>query len=286
MTPSLWLMFAVLAIGPAAFALALTSSRATTLAATGGPWGRYRTWVGGELRALGHGMSVRAFFGRHVAITVGLLGLGLLITTPAKALLMMLAGALGPVVWFKRMHARRQQLLNEQLDPGLQLMANAVLATQNLLDGFDALARHGTPPLSIEAELLVKEVRIGASIEEAMLNLIQRCRNRNVDTVVTALAIGRRTGGNLPKVLELIARVLRETMRVEGIMASKTSEGKASGWVMSGLPVFFMIVMSALDPEWMAPLYDDVIGNVILGAVIALTIGGAMLIRKVSTIDV
>ena len=184
------------------------------------------------------------------------------------------------------MQARRQARLNEQLDPGLQLMANAVLATQNLLDGFDALGKHGSPPLSLEADLLVKEVRVGASIDEAMHNLSLRCQNRNIDSVVTALAIGRRTGGNLPKVLDLIARVLRETMRVEGLMASKTSEGKASGLIMAGLPVFFMIVMSLLDDEWMAPLYNDVIGNCILAVVVGLTVGGALLIRKVSTIDV
>jgi tight adherence protein B len=119
-----------------------------------------------------------------------------------------------------------------------------------------------------------------------MSNMAQRCQNRNVDAVMTALSIGRRTGGNLPKVLELIAHVLRETMRCEGMMAAKTSEGRASGWIMSGLPVFFMITMSVIDPDWMAPLYNDIVGNCILAVIIAMTVGGALLMRKVSTIDV
>jgi tight adherence protein B len=285
MTPSLWLLSSLLLLGAGAFALALTGTRAVADAGAG-LWGRYRAWAGGELRQLGSPMTVPAFFARHLLAIVGGLGLGLLVTTPAKALILMAAGALAPSLWFKRQLARRQQLFNEQLDPGLQLMANAVLATQNLLDGFESLAKHGAPPLSVEAELLVKEVRVGASIEQAMRNLSLRCKNRNIDSVVTALAIGRRTGGNLPKVLELIARVLRETMRVEGMMAAKTSEGRASGWIMAGLPAFFMVAMSVIDPDWMAPLYDDVIGNVILAAVVGLAVGGALLIRKVSTIDV
>jgi hypothetical protein len=36
----------------------------------------------------------------------------------------------------------------------------------------------------------------------------------------------------------------------------------------------------------MAPLYNDVIGNCILAGVLAMTVTGGMLIRKVSTIDV
>ena len=39
----------------------------------------------------------------------------------------------------------------------------------------------------------------------------QRCQSRNVDAIVTALTVGRQTGGELPKVLEKTAGVLRET---------------------------------------------------------------------------
>ena len=285
MSPALWLYGMVLALGLSAFALVLFGGPSVA-ASVEQLWDRYAAWCGGELRALHLPMTPLAFLGRHLMIIGGLVGVGLLVTTPAKAALLGIAGALGPIAWFKRARAQRQQAFNEQLDPGLQLMANSVLATQNLVDGFESLAKHGSPPLSQEAELLVKELRIGNSIDQAMTNLALRCQNRNVDSVVTALAIGRRTGGNLPKVLESTAKVLRETMRVEGLMASKTAEGKASGVVMAGLPIFFTIAMSVIDPDWMAPLYNDVIGNVILAVVIGLTLAGGMLIRKVSTIDV
>jgi tight adherence protein B len=249
-------------------------------------WAKYARWCGGELKALHLPMTPAAFFGRHVLVIMGTVAVGLMMTSPWKTAMLAAGAAISPIFWFKQQQKARQQAFNEQLDPGLQLMANSVLATQNLVDGFESLAKYGQPPLSQEADLFVKELRIGNSIDEAMASMALRCKNRNVDSVMTALAIGRRTGGNLPKVLENTAKVLRETMRIEGLIASKTAEGKASGVIMAALPIFFAIVMSVVDPEWMAPLYNDVIGNCILAAVLAMTVAGGFLIRKVSTIDV
>jgi tight adherence protein B len=283
-TPAGWLGLAVLTLGMGAFCLALFGVESLVQAIVG-VRDRYVRWASGELRALQMEVSVQGFFLRHLLFTLGGFGFGLMLGSPVKAVVFAALGVASPLVLLKRARLQYQARLNEQLDPGLQLMGNAILATQNLVDGFDALAKHGSPPLSAEADLLVKELRVGASIDEAMANMAQRCRNRNVDAVITALSIGRRTGGNLPKVLDLIARVLRETMRVEGMMAAKTSEGRASGWIMSMMPVAFMLIMSVVDPEWTAPLYNDIVGNFILAIVIVLTGTGALLMRKVSTID-
>jgi tight adherence protein B len=275
----------LVSLGSAAFTVALFGGEAATQAVAR-LWPAYARWAEGKLRLLHTPMSVGAFFARHLLAVLGGATVGYLLGSGIKMVLFTALGAYLPLVWLKREEAKRQAQLTEQLDPGLQLMANAVLATQNLLDGFESLAKHGSPPLSLEAGLLVKEMRVGASIDEAMHNLAVRCKNRNVDTVITALGIGRRTGGNLPKVLTLIASVLRETMRVEGMMASKTAEGRASGWVMAGLPVIFLVAMSFIQPQWTEPLFNDIIGNIILGIVVALTVAGGMLIRKISTIDV
>jgi tight adherence protein B len=282
---SSWFWPTVAFTGAAAFCTALLCSDAIVAVVVG--WrNRYVRWAERELFALQSQVTVRAFFVRHMLAVLGGAMLGLFVmNSPGKAVVFATLGLFAPIPWLKRERSRLQNRYNEVLDPSLQLMGNAVLATQNLADGWDALAKHGGAPLSGQAALLVKELRVGASIDEAMANLATRCQNRNVDSVITALSIGRRTGGNLPKVLDLIARVLRETMRVEGMIAAKTSEGRASGWIMSALPIGFMLAMSVIDPDWTAPLYNDVIGNVILGVIIAMTLGGAVLMRKVSTID-
>jgi tight adherence protein B len=103
---------------------------------------------------------------------------------------------------------------------------------------------------------------------------------------VTALTVGRQTGGDLPKVLETTASVMRETMRVEGMMAAKTSEGKMQGLVMSALPFLFGIMLEKFDPDWMFPLFHDPYGWAVLTLAMGLWFIGVMMVRKVSRIDV
>jgi tight adherence protein B len=285
LSPSVLMAAGVLSFGGATFTVAWSSGEELK-AQLAGPWGRYRRWVADSVRALHLGVGERAFMLRHLALVAGGFLVGaLLLGDRAKGLFFAAALAGAPFLWVKQARKKRKEQLEEQLESGLAIMANSVLATQNLVDGFEALVQLGRPPLSQECELLVKELRVGASMDDALHHLALRCQSRNVDSVVAALTIGRRTGGNLPKVLALISGVLRETMRVEGMMAAKTAEGKASGLLMAALPVLFGVVMNVIDPEWMAPLFNDPIGTVILGAVCVLEFVGALLINKISTID-
>jgi tight adherence protein B len=191
-----------------------------------------------------------------------------------------------PVLWMEREKTKRRKALNDQLDSTLQSMANTILVTQNLEDAFATIAQHFDPPISQEADILVKQVRLGTPMDEALRDFAQRCQSRNVDAIVTALTVGRQTGGELPKVLETTAGVLRETMRVEGVMESKTSEGKAQVVVMGMLPFVFGGALQVIDPEWMQPLFKDPIGWAILVFACFLEAVGIALVRKLTRIDV
>ena len=185
---------------------------------------------------------------------------------------MILAAFFGylPVMWLERERRSASKALEEQLDSTLQSMANTILVTQNLEDAFATIAQHFDPPISQEADILVKQVRLGTPMDEALRDLAERCQSRNVDAIVTALTVGRQTGGELPKVLETTAGVLRETMRVEGVMEAKTSEGKAQVVVMGLLPFVFGGALQVIDPEWMQPLFtrSDRLGAPVLACLL------------------
>jgi tight adherence protein B len=199
-----------------------------------------------------------------------------------------LAGFFGylPVMWLERERTKRKKALNLQLDATLQSMANTILVTQNLEDAFATIAQHFDPPISQEADILVKQVRLGTPMDEALRDLSNRCQSRNVDAIVTALTVGRQTGGELPKVLETTAGVLRETIRVEGVMESKTSEGKAQVVVMGMLPFIFGGALQVIDPEWMSPMFHDPIGWGVLTFACLLEGVGLAMVRKLTRIDV
>jgi tight adherence protein B len=250
-------------------------------------WRAYEKWANDELRSLYSPLRAKDFAIRHAAvICAGLLTGGVIMGSWVYGIILAAFFGYVPVLWMERQKSQRRKALNEQLDATLQSMANTILVTQNLEDAFATIAQHFDPPISQEADIVVKQVRLGTPMDEALRDFSARCHSRNVDAIVTALTVGRQTGGELPKVLETTASVLRETMRVEGVMESKTSEGKAQVWVMGMLPFVFGGALQVIDPEWMQPLFKDPIGWAILLVVCALEAVGIALVRKFTRIDV
>ena len=250
-------------------------------------WRAYEKWANDELRGLYSPLRAKDFALRHAAvIAVGLLVGGVLMGSWLYGVILAIFFGYVPVAWMERQKTQRRKALNEQLDATLQSMANTILVTQNLEDAFATIAQHFDPPISQEADIVVKQVRLGTPMDEALRDLATRCNSRNVDAIVTALTVGRQTGGELPKVLETTASVLRETMRVEGVMESKTSEGKAQVVVMGILPFVFGGALQIIDPEWMQPLFKDPIGWAIILFACFLEFVGVALVRKFTRIDV
>lgn len=250
-------------------------------------WREYERWANQQLRALYSPMRAKDFALRHFGVAaVGLLTGGVLLDSWIYGLVLAAFFGYLPVIWLERETTKRRKALNAQLDAMLQSMANTILVTQNLEDAFVTIAQHFDPPVSQEADILVKQVRLGTPMDEALRDFSARCQSRNVDAIVTALTVGRQTGGELPKVLETTASVLRETMRVEGVMESKTSEGKAQVIVMGMLPFVFGGALQLIDPEWMAPMFHDPIGWGILILACVLEAVGLAMVRKLTRIDV
>lgn len=250
-------------------------------------WRAYEKWANDQLRALYSPLRAKDLALRHAGIVAaGVLIGGALLGSWLYGILLGAFFAWTPALWLERRRQERRKALNAQLDATLQSMANTILVTQNLEDAFATIAQHFDAPIAQEADILVKQVRLGTPMDEALRDLSARCQSRNVDAIVTALTVGRQTGGELPKVLETTAGVLRETMRVEGVMESKTSEGKAQVVVMGMLPFIFGGALQIIDPEWMQPLFKDPIGWAILLFACALEAVGIAMVRKLTRLDV
>jgi tight adherence protein B len=248
-------------------------------------WARYRDWAQDGLDWLLLPLTPVDLLLRHILLVVGGWTLGVFLSSRSFGVALAVAGLVGPRIWMRRAIDKRRKRLEEQLDVALQTIANNMLATQSLVDGFAAVAAHLEAPVAEEAAMVCKDIRVGARTEEALTNLSERCQSLHVDAVVTALCIGLRTGGDLGKVLKIIAGVVRETLRCEGLMAAKTAEGRMSAWVMGSMPVLFTLSMHWVSPEWLEPLWNDVVGHVIVVVAAVLTLAGMTLVLRISRID-
>ena len=97
--------------------------------------------------------------------------------------------------------------------------------------------------------------------------------------------IQRQVGGNLPRILETTADTLREMSRLQGVVRSKTAEGKVQLFVVALAPIFLVGGFHLLNPSYFTPLVQRPIGAVIIVLSILLWAVSLVLARRIVSVD-
>ncbi len=194
--------------------------------------------------------------------------------------------AVAPAVVIERQRRQRVEAIENQLDGFLLALANALKATPSLGDAFSSVQRLIPPPLQQEVELAVKEMRVGSTLDQAVLFMAGRIGSRQVDSALSALLIGRQIGGNLPKILDTTASSLREMSRLEGVVRTKTAEGKAQMWVLAVFPLVLMVAFNAVKDGYFDPLTQSITGYVGIALGLAFWIASLVGARKILDVDI
>jgi tight adherence protein B len=135
-------------------------------------------------------------------------------------------------------------------------------------------------------ELAIKEMRVGSTLDQALLLMASRIGSRQVDSALSSLLIGRQVGGNLPKILDGTAASLREMARLEAVVKTKTAEGKAQLGLLAVFPLGLVVVFDTVKQDYFAPLTQSVPGFIIIGISGICWISSLVIARKIVNVDV
>jgi tight adherence protein B len=183
--------------------------------------------------------------------------------SPALTLVAAAILAIPPIVLWKRHEARVAQL-ERQLDTWLLMLANALKATSSVGEAIASTVALVPKPFSEEVDLLVKEIRLGAPLDRAVTALARRINSTVVSGALSTIIVARRTGGDLPKTLERASAALRESARLEGVLRTKTAEGRGQVLVLASVPFVLCVIISWLDRSWFDPMIHHPLGKGIL----------------------
>jgi tight adherence protein B len=198
-------------------------------------------------------------------------------------LLAMVVGGAVPIliVWNKA--RRRLAAIDEQLPDLLVTLAASLKAGHSFRQGIQAVVDEGQPPASKEFKRVLTETRLGRPMDDALADMAARIGSKNVTFVVTAVTIQRQVGGSLAGIFDMVADAVRNRQQFARKIRSLTAMGRASAYVLVGVPLFMLGTITLLSPEYMDPLYHTPTGHklIILGCVM-ISIGSLMLRKIVS----
>lgn len=181
---------------------------------------------------------------------------------------------------------RRREDFMAQVPETLQLIAGSLRAGFSLQQALGTVVREGTKPTASEFTRALTEARLGADLEDALDAVATRMRCQDLSWVVMAIRISREVGGNLAEVLSNTVGTMRERAELRGLVRVLSSEGRLSAKILLGLPFVVGIALSLLTPGYLAPLYQTVVGWVLLAIGAVLLAVGAFWLSRITKIEV
>jgi tight adherence protein B len=96
----------------------------------------------------------------------------------------------------------------------------------------------------------------------------------------------RESGGNMAEVLDTVVETIRERFDLRRLVKTLTAQGRMARWILTLLPVFLAIVISLLNPAYMAPLFSTKSGQVLVALAVVMVVAGSLVIKRIVNIKV
>ena len=196
------------------------------------------------------------------------------------------AGRRGKTAYARWLNARYVRKFDEQLTDALGTMSNALRAGFSIAQAFESVAEADLHPISDEFALLLQQMRVGMSFDDALASMEKRVSSDDLSLVVTAIDIARKTGGNLTEIFDSISNTIRGRMRVERKVRTLTAQGRLQGLVVSLMPLILCVIMTMMKPKLMIPFLTSLNGIICLLVASVMVFLGWLIIRKIVTIKV
>src|SRR5262249_54586425 len=148
--------------------------------------------------------------------------------------------------------------------PALEIIVRGVKSGLPINDCLKIIANESPAPLGPEFMEVVDAQKIGVPLDQALAKLYERMPIPEVNFFMIVLAIQQKTGGNLSEALGNLARVLRDRKKLRMKVQAMSSEAKASAAIIGALPVAVATIMSISSPDYIAILFNERLGHLLL----------------------
>lgn len=196
------------------------------------------------------------------------------------------AGFFVPLAVVKYLESMRRRKFAAQLVDGLMLLSSSLKAGLSLTQAFETMVEEMPAPISQEFGLLVRQMRMGVSLDEALVHLKKRMRVDELDMIVTAMMVSKDTGGDLTTTFSKVVYTIQERNKLVGRVKALCVQAKMQGVIMSVLPIAFGMFVYKVNPHFFDVFLNDGFGRMLLVYAAISEVLGAIFIAKLSRVDV
>ena len=191
-----------------------------------------------------------------------------------------------PILYVARKRNKRLLKFNSQLPDTLDLLSRSLSVGHAFSESLHQISTEMPDPIATEFRIAFEEQKLGLSTKAALDRLTERVPLLDLRLCVTAMHIQRETGGNLGEILEKVSHTIRARFKLMEDFRTMTTASRGSAWILCGLPILIILILAALNPDYMTPLLHEQRGHYVLAAAAILQFLGVVTIRKILDIRI
>lgn len=189
--------------------------------------------------------------------------------------------AIGPVLYIQIKKSRRKEKFEKQLPHALDIICNALKAGYTFQASMNNVAKELDDPISEEFLMAFRETQFGVPLTDALKNMAKRTSSKDIELLDVAVSVQTNVGGNMIEILENISSTLTAKHDLEEDIKVKTSSGKITGIMLAVLPIFLLIALNFMNPEYISIFFEETVGRYMLIFCAVWELIGFMFIRKI-----
>ena len=189
-----------------------------------------------------------------------------------------------PVIVIAGIAQERKKKLVAQLPDALDLMARGLRVGHPLAVTVASVASDMPDPIGSEFGLIQDQVNFGDDITTAFRDFADRTDVEDTRFLAVSVGIQHGTGGNLGRVLQILAKVIRDRHLMRKKIRAISSEGRLSALILTVLPAAIFLSIHLTTPSFYSDVSDDPLFWPFMGAIVGLIVAQGLILRRLVNI--
>jgi tight adherence protein B len=169
---------------------------------------------------------------------------------------------------------RREKKFTDGFATAVDVIIRSVKSGLPTNEALRIVSRECPDPVGGEFQRLVEGMKVGVTLEQGLKKMYENMPTAEVSFFSIVMTVQQKSGGNLSEALGNLSGVLRDRKRLIGKIKAMSSEAKASAMIIGALPPGVMGIVYLTTPDYIALLFTERAGNLmLLGCAIWMSVG-------------
>ncbi len=193
----------------------------------------------------------------------------------------------------KEIIKRRKNDLNLQFKDMLYSLSSSLsagrsieTAFQSVLADLSILYGDNEASIIVEMECIINKIKLNETVESALIDFAERAHLEDIDNFVDVFQICKRTGGNIIEVLKNASNIINDKIEIKQEIDTLLAERRFEQKILNILPILMIILLSVSAGDYIAPVFNTVIGRLAMTLSVVLLLVAYLISKKIMDIRV